>query len=168
MPEVLRCLCNPQIAMCLCSTCGTERVLWSVGLRLRYTRSPHSVGHRGCGSGRATHALHPSHLPSQHIICPHRPVLAPPFNPALPCPVLAPPLNPALPCPGPPPQSKSAKKSKFSLGVYDPKLGSAISETLSIQVVANEKVCLCGCVFVFIFILRSTYTDFLSIYELIP
>jgi len=37
-------------------------------------------------------------------------------------------------------QVKEGKKAKFKLGVYDPKLGSAIQETTSIPCIANEMV----------------------------
>lgn len=35
---------------------------------------------------------------------------------------------------------KEGKKAKFKLGVYDPKLGSAIQEMTSIPCIANEMV----------------------------
>lgn len=38
------------------------------------------------------------------------------------------------------PQAKESKKAKFKLGVYDPKLGSAIQEATSIPCIANDMV----------------------------
>lgn len=37
-------------------------------------------------------------------------------------------------------QVKDVKKAKFKLGVYDPKLGSAIQESTSIPCIANDNV----------------------------
>ncbi len=37
-------------------------------------------------------------------------------------------------------QVKDVKKAKFRLGVYDPKLGSAIQETTSVPCIANDSV----------------------------